>query len=395
MRVVYYSHPHFLESAMLFARAMCQRTDFHLLLEVSPSSWENAMFDMERVPLLAGIQPADPIIGRHFSPQIRAYWRDLASFNLVSHTSRRSIHPASWWTSHTVMRFIRNLKADILHLDDPDMSLRLALDIVELGRIPLILNVHDPSPHTGEHNWRKTLARRLIFPRVHRFILHNQSQAEVFCRANNVAPDRVAVIHLGVYDVYREWIAKSVMQSDHTVLFFGRLSPYKGLDVLYDAAQRVAERVPGVRFVVAGRPTTNYLPPQRPLLVQGGRIELIQHYITNEYLAELFQQATVVVCPYLEATQSGVVLTAYAFNRPIVASAVGGLPEYVVQGDTGLLVTPGDPKELAEALVNVLLNKDLQIQFQNRIRSHKAEHFSWHQVANQISDVYERTISSQ
>ena len=395
MRVVYYSHPHFLESATLFARAMRERADFHFLLEVSPSSWQSAMFDMERVPLLRGIQPADPIVGPHFSSRIREYWRGLASFNLVAHTSRRSIHPASWWTSHSVMRFIHNLKPDILHLDDPDMSLRLALDIVELGRIPLILNVHDPVPHSGEHNWRKTLARKLIFPRVHHYILHNHNQVEAFCRANDVASDRVAVVCLGSYDVYQEWITKSVTQSDRTILFFGRLSPYKGLNVLYHAAQRVAERIPNVRFVVAGSPTTGYLPPQPPLLAQGGRVELIQHYINNEYLAELFQQATVVVCPYLDATQSGVVLTAYAFNRPVVASAVGGLSEYVMQDDTGLLVPPGNSKELAEALFKVLSNKDLQIQFQNRIRSLKAERFSWDQVADHMSDVYERTLFSR
>jgi hypothetical protein len=178
---------------------MCDRTDFHLLLELSPSSWQTAMFDMQPVPLSAGIHPADPIIGHHFPAGITEHWRNLSSFNLAVHTSRRSIHPASWWTSHLAMRFIRHLRPDVLHLDDPDVSIRLALAIMELGHIPLVLNVHDPSPHSGEHNWRKTLARKLIFPRVDRFVLHNQAQVESFCRENNVALERVSVVRLGSY----------------------------------------------------------------------------------------------------------------------------------------------------------------------------------------------------
>src|SRR5690349_11735193 len=142
MRVVYYTYPHFLESAIQFSRALCQRADFHLLLELSPSSWERAMFDIKPVPLSAGIQPADPILSCHFPPRIREYWRDLASFNLIVHTSRRSIHPTTWWISRGVVRFIRNLKPDIFHLDDLDMSLRLSLVVREFDHVLLLLIVH-------------------------------------------------------------------------------------------------------------------------------------------------------------------------------------------------------------------------------------------------------------
>ena len=395
MRIVYYTHPHFLELALLFSRAISLRADFHLLLELSPSSWERAMFDMRRVALCSGVQPANSTISRHFAPQISEYWSNVSSFNLVVHTSRRSIHPASWWTSHLAMRFIRDLKPDILHVDDPDMSVRLALNNVELGQLPLILNVHDPSPHSGEFNWRKTLARRLIFPRVNRFILHNQSQVDAFSRENGIAPDRVSVIRLGSYEVYCEWISDTITQSDRTVLFFGRLSPYKGLEVLYDAARRVAERIPNVRFVIAGRSESKYRPPDPPSLPRGGRIILIPRYIGNAHLAELFEQATLVVCPYLDATQSGVILTAYAFSRPVVATTVGGLPEYVMQNETGILVPPGNPRELADALVRVLSNPDLRTQFQNRIRSLKDNLFSWRRVADEAIRVYENVISSR
>ena len=395
MRVVYYTYPHFFELAVMLSRAISLRADFHLLLELSPSSWERAMFDMTRVALCAGVQPASSTIGHHFAPQISEYWRNVSSFNLVVHTSQKSIHPASWWTSRLAMRFIRDLKPDLLHLDDPDMSVRLALNNVELRKLPLILNVHDPSPHSGEFSWRKTLARRLIFPRVNRFILHNENQVETFCRENGIAPDRVSVVRLGSYEVYREWISRAIKQGGRTVLFFGRLSPYKGVEVLYDAAKRVAERIPNVRFVVAGRSESKYRPPDPPSLPRGGSIVLIPRYIGNAHLAELFEQATVVVCPYLDATQSGVILTAYAFNRPVIATTVGGLPEYVVQNETGILVPPDNSRALGDALIELLLNPDLRTQLQNRIRSLKDDRFSWRRVADETVAVYENVMSSR
>ncbi|MGH9903956.1 MAG: glycosyltransferase family 4 protein, partial [Pyrinomonadaceae bacterium] len=294
---------------------------------------------------------------------------------------------------HQAMRFIRELKPDILHLDDPDTSLRLALDIFELGRIPLVLNVHDPTPHSGEHNWRKTAARKLIFPRVHHFVLHNKDQAEAFRRVNHVSHDRVSVLHLGSYDIYKEWGSEPVAQEKNTVLFFGRLSPYKGLEVLYDAIQRVAAQVPDVRLVVAGSRASKYIPPSPPVLHRGGTIELIENYISNSQLTKLFQQATVVVCPYLDATQSGVVLTAYAFDRPVVATSVGGIPEYVSERVTGLLVPPDNPSALAAALVDILSNADLRNILCKGIQSQSAGSLGWGQVARKALDMYERVLA--
>jgi glycosyltransferase involved in cell wall biosynthesis len=393
MRIVYYTHSHYLEPATLFARAMSEFSVVHLLLELSPGSWRSAMFDMQYVALPAGVLSADAVLSSHFPAQVRAYWSTIASFNLVLHNSKRTLHPAAWWTSHQAMRFIRELKPDILHLDDPDTSLRLALDIFEIGRIPLVLNVHDPIPHSGEHNWRKIAARKLIFPHVHHFVLHNKDQVEAFRRVNHVSHDRVSVLQLGSYDIYKEWVGEPVAQGKHTVLFFGRLSPYKGLDVLYDAIQRVAAQVPDVRLIVAGSRAWKYTPPPRPALSRGGTIEVIENYIGNSQLAKLFQQATVVACPYLDATQSGVVLTAYAFDRPVVASSVGGIPEYVSDRVTGLLVPPDDPSALAAALVEILSNADLRTTLREGIQSQRAGPLGWDRVARQALDMYQRVLA--
>ena len=177
-----------------------------------------------------------------------------------------------------------------------------------------------------------------------------------------------------------------------TVLFFGRLSPYKGLDVLYAAVPRVAAAVPGVRFVVAGRPIPGYEPPTAPRPEAGGHVEAIQDRISNGRLATLLEEATVVACPYRDATQSGVVLTAFAFGRPVVASDVGGLGEYVLPERTGILVPPGDPAALATALVRILVDAPLRKRLAAGIAEEAIGRLSWDRAADEMLAVYDEVV---
>ena len=193
---------------------------------------------------------------------------------------------------------------------------------------------------------------------------------------------------LGAYERHEAVGADGGQDSGPIVLFFGRISPYKGLDVLYQAAPLVAQRVPGVRFVVAGRPVPGYHVPPPPPLPGGATIDVQFEYIHNERLRELFHSARVVACPYLEATQSGVVLTSYGFGKPVIASRTGGLPEYVRDGETGLLVPPGDAQELADALVRVLLDGDLRHRFQQGIGELMRGPLAWSNTARDLVDVY-------
>jgi glycosyltransferase involved in cell wall biosynthesis len=231
-----------------------------------------------------------------------------------------------------------------------------------------------------------------MLKRASQFILHNAHGRDPFCRRYRIPAERVSVVRLGAYDVFREWMHAVRNQDERTVLFFGRLSPYKGLEVLYQAASRVATLVPGVRFIVSGRPVPGYGPPPPPALPNGCRVDVNTGYVSNAQLAELFQRATVVVCPYLDATQSGVVLTAYAFERPVVATHVGGLPEYVGDAQTGLLVPPGNIEALALALTEVLTNATLRARLQAGIVERKRRDLAWDTVGRATFDVYQRVL---
>ncbi|MBW2569487.1 MAG: glycosyltransferase [Deltaproteobacteria bacterium] len=116
----------------------------------------------------------------------------------------------------------------------------------------------------------------------------------------------------------------------------------------------------------------------------------IYEVCTNE-LAALFQKAAVVVCPYIEATQSGVVLTAYAFDKPVIATNTGGLSEYVKHNQTGLLVPTGDHKKLAETIVRIITDTQLQADFRAGIHKLSVEDLNWDTIAKETVLVYNKT----
>lgn len=394
MRVVYYTHPAFFEPALCLIQELGRRVELHVLLELGPAAWQTAGFDLTRRPLTAGLMPAQAVLADAFPPGVGAYWEAAATFHLVVHSSARSFHPSSWALSRRALAFARAVDAEVLHVDDVDVSPRLALALPASVHPPLVLSVHDPQPHSGERNWRKRLARRMSYPRARRVVLYNTAGLDAFAHASGVDRATIDTTHLGPYDVLREWGSGTRPEPRRrSVLFFGRLSQYKGLDVFYDAARLVAARVAGTRFVVAGPPVAGYVPPPPPDLAQHGSIEVTFRYCSNAETAHLFESAALVVCPYRDATQSGVVLTAFAFGVPVIASAVGGLPEYVTHEHTGLLVPPGDAPALASAIERVLRDPPFAAQLRRNIIAAVSKEFAWRHTAEALVTTYERAAA--
>jgi glycosyltransferase involved in cell wall biosynthesis len=118
-------------------------------------------------------------------------------------------------------------------------------------------------------------------------------------------------------------------------------------------------------------------------------------WISNEERATLFQRAAVVVLPYVSATQSGVIPVAYSFRKPVVATTVGALPEYVDHGRTGLLVPPCDEKTLAAAVVRLLRDPDLRHSMGENGKRTLFEKCAPDVVARSTVEVYRKAIAGR
>jgi glycosyltransferase involved in cell wall biosynthesis len=222
------------------------------------------------------------------------------------------------------------------------------------SKYPFVLTVHDHQPHSGKDSVlprRKRWYRDLIRRRAVALIVHGEIIAD-WMRTYAARPgQRVYAIPHGVLG--SSGSGESPVQDDGaTFLFFGRIEAYKGLGILVAACEYLQTQGRRFRVIVAG--SGSDLDQFRLRIAALPCMELREGYVAADALATLFGEASAVLLPYLDATQSGVCAIAYAWGRPVIASRTGALPEVVHDGECGLLVTPGSCNELARAMARLL-----------------------------------------
>ena len=185
----------------------------------------------------------------------------------------------------------------------------------------------------------------------------------------------------------------AIAERGKRLLFFGRIWEYKGLEYLIRAEPLISERIPDVEIVIAGRGED--FEKYRRMMVNPSRFEIHNQNIPEALVAEFFSEASVVVLPYVDASQSGVVPVAYSFARPVVATSVGGLPAVVEDGVTGLLVPPRDVHALADAIVTLLENEDLRHKMGAAGRHKLDREWAPEVIGPQHIDVYQRALQSR
>jgi glycosyltransferase involved in cell wall biosynthesis len=233
---------------------------------------------------------------------------------------------------------------DVVHVQDSLANDARLTAIALTLRRPLALTVHDPVPHPGDaaavgstRRLRRAIRRRADLVFVH----SGELALELAATGETAAP--IEVIPHGVGAA-----ATAPLPDPPSLLFFGRMSHYKGLDVLLDAMPAVWERLPELRLTVAGEGDVAAHP-----LLADERVECRFEHVPEAAIAPLFAAATCVVLPYRQASQSGVGSLAREHGRAVVATEVGGLPELVGE-DWGRLVAPEDPAALAAAILELL-----------------------------------------
>lgn len=285
---------------------------------------------------------------------------------------------------------INRLRPDVVHLLAVNPWFNLGLVVHRLPN--LVTTIHDPVMHAGDLSQRNIpqIVRDLPIRRSQQLIVHGQSVKEILLARHTIPPERITVMPIGELSVYRHWNSQTWPEQEGTVLFFGRIWPYKGLDYLIAAEPAISAACPHARFVIAGRGED--FDRYRAMMTHPERFEVLNEYIPREDVSRLFQQASVVVLPYTEASQSAVIPLAYAFGKPVVATAVGGIPDVVEHGQTGLLVPPSDSAALTEAVISLLQDRDTCHRMGERALEKTRKELSWTTIARQTAEVYQAII---
>lgn len=228
--------------------------------------------------------------------------------------------------------------------------------------IPVIHTLHDLDPHTGvRFPALIRLWNRLILASGAHILVHGRCYQERLL-AQGLPPTRVTATPLlhgfWSYDIECQLRRPPGFEAAPThprsVIFFGRLEAYKGIDTLL-AAWALLNTHPAwpYRLILAGALGSGVGAPALP-----AGVELRNRRVPDEEGVDLFRAASLLVLPYRDATQSALIAAAYRFGLPVIVTRSGALPESVVEGQTGWVVPPNDPAALAAALADALSDLD-------------------------------------
>ncbi len=354
MTIVYYTSTFFLDLSLDVISVLKQHADVHVFIEVTSASRTATVADIKELPDGQYLAKPEQVLTPACYDTLSPYFEGTASTQFVIHK-----HPSgvSWSTikaSSAVRAQVKNYKPSFVYFEG--YTLRT------VGLLPYLLRfkkaflaIHDPVPHTGEGSWKIGLPNLLFFnfPFKKCFIFYSEFAKKLFNDKYPQVKGEREVIRMRPYSYFKHRAKQHDAQREH-ILFFGRISSYKGIDILLKAIPEVLARFPDERLVIAGKRANDYVIDQALLSKHEQNITVLDRYIDNDELVDLITKAKFVVCPYLDATQSGVLMTAFALNRTVIATQVGSFPEFIIHGRNGLLVPPADHTALAQVIQQAL-----------------------------------------
>jgi glycosyltransferase involved in cell wall biosynthesis len=256
------------------------------------------------------------------------------------------------------------------------------------GRPKRVLTAHDVLPR--EPRPGQLIAQQRLYERFDAVVVHSEHGRRRLTRELGIDPARVHAIPHGAFAHLAE---ASPLPPPHetdgpVVLCFGLMRPYKGLDVLVEAWRGIGDPTHPAELWIAGMPRMDIAELQAKA---PANVRFDPRFIGDEELPAYFQRADLVVLPYREIDQSGVLFTALAFGKPLLLTDVGGFPEIAATG-AARTVPAGDPVALHDALEALLADTAALEEMATRARVAAAGRYSWQQIAKAHLRLYEQLL---
>lgn len=322
-------------------------------------------------------------------------WRKLNLEKLIEvktyHTKVQFI-----WTSiyfilvkrYKIARELKGIKIDYLYCPMITMWTGFLNEVFKENRI-VVVN-HDPKPHSGEENRIIGYLNKKTYENANVILVHSKQFVDY---VKELYGKPCEYVPLGRHNVYKSIeIKKKLLSYDSSkwnILFFGRISKYKGLDVLADAFAMLERERDDVFLTVVGN---GDFSPYREKYSKLDNVRIINQWIKDEEVESVFEGEKLInVLPYTDATQSGVALLAMDYSVPVIATKTGGLTEQIENGITGILVEPKNSHELYLAIKSLIENQEL---YTSVVQNEKRyiEGLSWKETTRQIIDILEKNV---
>jgi glycosyltransferase involved in cell wall biosynthesis len=301
-------------------------------------------------------------VGTHNRPVDRLYELGLLPSECRVHLVRppRMRNPFSLAAYSRLSRTIRDEGVEVVHILAGPHELWLAILACLLHAIPVTGTMIVPKPNIGGRipPFLNRLINKLLARGSDMVIVNGEDQAKFVQDVYRVPANRVAFVPLNARTIPVKRPVQENVEEPGTILFFGAARPHKGLEYLVRAQPIVSRQFPHACFLISAHGED--LQRCQQMIEDHTKFDIHEGYVSAEGMASLFQRASLVVLPYLSASTSGVLMIAYSFGKPVVATRVGCLPEYIEDNVTGVLVDPADAEQLAEAIIRLLTDDALR-----------------------------------
>jgi len=315
-----------------------------------------------------------------------------------------------------LVRYVAGAKARIIHVlwnNKFQIFDRTALMVYYrlLGK-EVVLTAHNVNAgrRDSADSWLNRFTLRVQYRLASHIFVHTEKMKQELVGEYKVRDNSITVIPFGINNTVRitnlaPTEAKRILgirSEEKTILFFGNIGPYKGLDILVTAFQSMAAKGDGYRLIIAGKARggcDDYLKRIQAAINQDPHAaQVIQRigYVRDEDVEMYFKAADVLALPYREVSQSGVLFLGYSFGLPVVAADVGCLRDDIVEGRTGYVCRSDDSVEFANALEKYFqseLFENLQ-QYREQIRAEAIKRHSWDFTGERTCLVY-RQLSEE
>jgi D-inositol-3-phosphate glycosyltransferase len=261
----------------------------------------------------------------------------------------------------------------------------------------------------AKDTWVNRASLKIQYQLCDHIVVHTEKMKAELCEDFEVAEKAITVIRHPVNNAFPDTEltpaeAKrrlGLRDDEKVILFFGRIRPYKGIEYLLDALRLLlADEQGNYRLIIAGEPKKGSENYQREIeqsvqkSFHQGQVILRMQFVPDEETELYLKGADVLVLPYKDIFQSGVLFLAYSFGLPVVATDVGSFREEIVEGSTGFLCKPGDPADLAKAIEKYFtsdLYKNLRVR-RRELKDYANANYSWDAVADLICNAYAKML---
>ena len=385
MKIVYLSGTGFTDTDFSIINAMKTKIDLYYFIIVSPTSLKMSAINIEKQ------HPAFGIFRTDIYPEIEKFYDfiDLRKTWVINKSGKKI---EDFCISIKLTFLLYKMNIDVLHMSTNYSILTLFLVFL---RKKTFLTIHDPIPHSDNNRPKLDFIRRKItYLFINKYVIYNGNQKNEFIMKYKLQNKKIYVSKFGIVNYLHKYkiIPIEKNKKQEYILFFGRITKYKGLDFLFPA-MKIVNKTHNIKLVVVGYCRDWYFDISE--YESCPFIEIKNKYIPDSELSILIQNALFVVCPYVDATQSGVVMSSFAFNTPVLATNTGGLSEYVEHMKSGYIVPPKKIDELAIGIKYLLDNRNL-LSMQKKYIEEKYNRgdYSWDKIVDGIIAFYKENTTN-